>query len=191
MEKENPDIRLLIKECIRNNHKAQLQLYKLFAKSMYNTSLRMVQNAATAEDIVQESFLSAYRSLKNFREEIPFSVWLRRITINKSLDYLRKKQRSFLDFNEDIEDYSDSHTYESTDDTNALRKELIEHIKEEMKLLPDGYRVIFSLYYFEGYDHNEIGQILNITPSSSRSQLTRAKQRIISNLNEKKIRHVR
>ena len=74
---------------------------------------------------------------------------------------------------------------ENTDNNSVLQKKLLRHIKEEMTLLPDGYRVIFSLFYFEGYDHEEIGQILNISASSSRSQLTRAKQRIIRNLKQK------
>lgn len=186
MEENNPDIQFLIKECIRNNKKAQLKIYEIYAKRMYNTCLRMVKNATTAEDIVQESFLSAYRSLKDFRHEVPFEAWLRRITINKSLDYLRKQKKSILEFHEEVEELPESIHTESLDDTSELRKKLLQNIKEELRLLPDGYRVIFSLFYFEGYDHDEIGQILNISPSSSRSQLTRAKQRIISHLNQKR-----
>ena len=79
MENENLDIQNLIEESIRNSRKAQLTLYKQYVKSMYNTSLRIVKNTVTAEDIVQEAFLAAFRSLKSFRQEVPFSAWLRRI----------------------------------------------------------------------------------------------------------------
>lgn len=186
MENENLDVRDLIEECIRNNRKAQLTLYKQYVKSMYNTSLRIVKNTVTAEDIVQEAFLSAFRSLKNFRHEVPFSTWLRRIVINKSLDHIRKQKNSLLEFYNEINDLPDTSGIENIDDNSVKKKKLLEHIREEMMLLPDGYRVIFSLFYFEGYDHEEIGQILNISASSSRSQLTRAKQRIIKNLQQKK-----
>ncbi len=150
----------------------------------------MVKNTATAEDIIQEAFLSAYRSMKSFRQEVPFSAWLRRIVINKSLDHLRRNKNSNLEYYDKLEDFSDiSHT-DSDNGSDAMREKLVQHIKDEMMLLPDGYRVIFSLFYFEGYDHDEIGQIMNISPSSSRSQLTRAKQRIIRNLNQKGIKDV-
>ncbi len=185
MENNNLDIHHLIRECIRNNRKAQLKLYKQFSKNMYNTCLRMVKNTTTAEDIVQDAFLSAYRSLKDFRREVPFSVWLRRIVINKSLDHLRKQKNSILEYYEEIKDFPGATEAENDYDYKAMRKILVQHIKEEMMLLPDGYRVIFSLFYFEGYDHEEIGQILNISASSSRSQLTRAKQRIVRNINQK------
>ena len=185
MENENLDILNLIEESIRNNRKAQLTLYKQYVKSMYNTSLRIVKNTVIAEDIVQESFLAAFRSLKSFRKEVSFSAWLRRIVINKSLDHIRKQNKFLLEFCEEINDLPDTAEIENTDNNSVLQKKLLRHIKEEMTLLPDGYRVIFSLFYFEGYDHEEIGQILNISASSSRSQLTRAKQRIIRNLKQK------
>ena len=185
LKKNNNNIHLLIEECIKNNKKAQLKIYELFAAKMYNTCLRMIGNSATAEDIMQEAFLSAFRSIKDFRKEVPFEAWLRRIIVNKTLDYLRKEKKSNLEFYEKIEEKAEPITIENDIDYEAVRKKLIKHIKEEMMLLPEGYRVIFSLYYFEGYDHDEIGQILNISPSSSRSQLTRAKQRITNNLKQK------
>lgn len=191
MNNENLDFRNLIEECIRDNRKAQLTLYNQYVKSMYNTCLRIVKNTVTAEDIVQDAFLSAFRSLKNFRQEVPFSIWLRRIVINKSLDYIRKQKNSLLDFYEEVNDIPDTTGIENTKDDSISKKILLKHIKEEMMLLPDGYRVIFSLFYFEGYDHEEIGQILNISASSSRSQLSRAKQRIIKNLKIKNTENVR
>ena len=185
MERSRLDIHHLITECIRNNRRAQLTLYKLYAKTMYNTCLRIVKNTTTAEDIVQEAFLSAFQSLKDFRNEVPFELWLRKIIINKSLDYYRRQKKSLVEYQEDLAASDESYNpdIEPAPDSDT-RKILVQHIKDIVMLLPDGYRVIFSLFYFEGYDHDEIGQILNISASTSRSQLTRAKQRIISNLSK-------
>jgi len=162
-------------------------LYELYVKTMYNTCLRIVKDKMSAEDIVQEAFLSAFLSMKDFRNEVPFEAWLRRIVINRSLDYCRKQKNALLEFSYDVADSDKLSTTENEIVYDLERREkLIQHIKDEMMLLPDGYRVIFSLFYFEGFDHEEIGQIMNISASTSRSQLTRAKQRIIENLNQKK-----
>jgi RNA polymerase sigma-70 factor (ECF subfamily) len=186
MERSDLEIQNLIRECIRNNERSQLKLYKLYAKAMFNTCLRIVKNTTEAEDIVQESFLSAFLSLKDFRYEVPFKVWLRRIIINKSLDYYRKQKKSLIECTDNIADTNDFSEIENELASDGkTREKLVQHIKDEVMLLPDGYRVIFSLFYFEGYDHDEISEIMNISASTSRSQLTRAKQRIINNLTKK------
>ncbi len=91
-EENSTQINMLITACIKNDRQAQISLYKLYAKRMFNTSLRIVQDTMLAEDIVQESFLKAFRSLSGFRNEVPFEVWLKRIVINRSLDELRRKK---------------------------------------------------------------------------------------------------
>jgi len=176
------DINSLIKACLENNRRAQLILYERYAKSMYNTALRIVKDKMTAEDIVQESYISAYRSLSSFRQEVPFSAWLRRIVINKSLDHLRNRQILLTDSEEFIPDTSEGHLPEEIDE---IRTEHLKRIKDAVMLLPEGYRVIFLLYFYEGYDHDEIAEILHISASTSRSQLTRAKQKVIELLNLK------
>lgn len=177
------DNKSLIKRCLTNDRRAQLLLYDRFSKTMYNSSLRLVKNTMEAEDIVQESFISAFKSLSTFRNDVPFEAWLRRIVINKSLDHLRKKKLQYVDFEEDeIQDMKD--LYFSIDTNNELeRKQKIERIRKEVMKLPDGFRIIFSLFYYEGFDHKEISDILEISASTSRSQLTRAKQKVINALN--------
>ena len=81
----------LVRACKNNDRKAQIKLYELYSKTMFNTSLRIVKDTQWAEDIMQESFLSAFTALPNFREEVPFAVWLRRIVINKSLELTRMR----------------------------------------------------------------------------------------------------
>ncbi len=169
----------LVKACKKDDRKAQIRLYELYSKTMFNTSLRIVKNTQLAEDIMQESFLSAYAALKNFRQEVPFGVWLRRIVINKSLDELRKQKPVIEELKEENLKTDEQIDWEEAQKDN---KHLIQTIKKAVQELPEGYRVILSLSLFEGYDHVEIGQILNISPSTSRSQLTRAKKKLTEKL---------
>ena len=169
----------LVKACKRNDRNAQVRLYELYSKSMYNTSLRIVKDTQWAEDIMQESFIAAFAALPNFREEVTFGAWLRRIGINKSLDELRKNKPVFEVLKEEILEVDEQIDWEEIHREN---EQLIQIIKDSVRELPDGYRIILSLSLFEGYDHEEIGEILNISPSTSRSQLTRAKKRLFEKL---------
>ena len=174
------DIHLdLVNACKRNDRNAQIKLYELYSKAMYNTSLRIVKDSMLAEDIMQESFLAAFNALPNFRQEVPFSVWLKKIVVNKSLDELRKNKPVFEELKEEEIEAEDLVNW---DEIYKEKKILIESIKRAIEELPDGYRVILSLSLFEGYDHDEIGKILSISPSTSRSQLARAKKRLIDKL---------
>jgi RNA polymerase sigma-70 factor (ECF subfamily) len=171
---DDPVLESLIDACLVNNRKAQIEIYNRFANNMFNVSYRMVKDKMLAEDITQEAFISAFKGLRNFRREVSFYSWLKRIVINKSLDEIRRRKAVLTDFNEELiaEELTDDEDY----DTN--REEMLNRIKSELFNLPDGYRIIISLYYLEGFDHEEISQILHISSSTSRSQLTRAKKLI-------------
>ena len=174
----------LLDGCKTGDQKAQFQIYKLYYKAMYNTSLRIVNNNMEAEDIMQESFLSAFEKIDTYSGTVSFGAWLKRIVINRSLDALGKKKAVF----EDIESHFGIMDNSPEDhDRNEEVDVKVEEIKEAIEKLPDGYRIILSLYLLEGYDHDEIAEILNITSSTSRSQLSRAKQKLIQELkkNEK------
>jgi len=172
----------LLDGCKTGDQRAQFQIYKLYYKAMYNTSLRIVNDPMEAEDVMQESFLSAFEKIDTYSGTVSFGAWLKKIVINRSLDALSRRKAIF----EDI----DSHIGirdESSDD--LLRKEeadlKVEEVKEAINRLPDGYRIILSLYLLEGYDHDEIGEILSISSSTSRSQLSRAKQKLVAELKKK------
>jgi len=174
----------LLDGCKTGDQKAQFQIYKLYYKAMYNTSLRIVNNSMEAEDITQESFLSAFEKIDTYSGTVSFGAWLKRIVINRSLDALGKKKAVF----EDIESHFGIMDNSPEDhDRNEEVDVKVEEIKEAIEKLPDGYRIILSLYLLEGYDHDEIAEILNITSSTSRSQLSRAKQKLVQELkkNEK------
>jgi len=167
----------LLEDCKKGSRKAQNEIYRLYYMAMYNTSLRIVKTKEDAEDIMQESFLKAFRNLDNFSGEVSFGAWLKKIVINGSLDYLRKRSALF----EELEDQKLS---DIPDDTGGHEGPDIstEQIRKEIMALPDGYRVVLSLYLLEGYDHDEIAEILDIKSSTSRSQYIRAKKKLSHNL---------
>ncbi len=154
------------------NQEAQFQLYKLYSKAMYNVCYRMMNNQAEAEDLLQDSFTEAFMKLNTFRYESAFGAWLKRIVVNKCINHL-KKRRAQLVYTENIPETN----LENESDINPEHLD-VKRIYNAMELLPEGYRVIFSLYLLEGYDHSEIAQILGITESTSKSQFSRAKQKI-------------
>ena len=169
----------ILDACKESDLKAQFQIYKLYYKAMYNTSLRIVNDTMEAEDVMQEAFLSAFEKIDTYSGTVSFGAWLKKIVINRSLDVLGKRKAVY----EDIEAHIGIRD-ESTDE-RARSEEIdvkVEEVKEAIERLPDGYRVILSLYLLEGYDHDEIAEILKISSSTSRSQLSRAKQKLIGEL---------
>jgi RNA polymerase sigma-70 factor (ECF subfamily) len=160
----------LIDRCRKGDTKAQFEIYKLYYKPMYNVSLRMVGNDVEAEDVMQESFLKAFTKLDTYRGEVSFGAWLKKIVINRSLDQLKKRKVKFEELNEKIPD-------EKPVQLNISEIQM-EQLKKAVHRLPDGYRVVLSLYLLEGYDHEEIAQILGISNGSSRSQFLRAKLKL-------------
>jgi RNA polymerase sigma factor (sigma-70 family) len=168
----------LIDACKTGNRKSQFEIYKLYARAMYNVSLRIVNKEDDAEDILQEAFLDAFTRLDTFRGETTFGLWLKQIVINKSINQLRKRKAEFVSI--DGVDIADV-----VDNTEEDLQYKVNEIKEALTRLPDGYRVVLTLYLFEGYDHEEIAHILKISEATSRSQYMRAKLKL-NGLLEKK-----
>jgi RNA polymerase sigma-70 factor (ECF subfamily) len=170
---ENIDLNIhapLIEECKRGSSKAQFMLYNQYSKAMYNLAYRMTNNKEDAEDILQEAFVNCFRNLAEFRFESTFGAWLKTILINKCINHLKKKKVNLVlqeNFREDISDNEDTDIQYNTD-----------AVYKSIELLPDGYRIILTLYLLEGYDHTEIAQILGITESTSKSQYSRAKDKL-------------
>ena len=173
----------LIDGCKKGDQKAQFQIYKLYYKAMYNSSLRIVNDPMEAEDIMQESFLSAFESIGTYSGALSFGAWLKKIVQNRSLDFLRKRNRIIF---EDIESFG---LIEDPGDESIIANgEAVSRVHKLMKIikhLPEKCREILSLYLFEGYDHEEIAEILSISGSTSRSQFSRAKRRLIREFERK------
>lgn len=168
----------LIDKCLENDKEAQFSIYKLYYRSMYNTSLRIVNKIDDAEDIMQESFLTAFQKLPTYKGEVSFGTWLKRIVINRSLDYLRKRRVEFEEVTSEIP------VFEEENDNEPEFS--VEEIKLAISQLSDGYRTILSLILLEGYDHEEVSEILGISNVTSRTQFSRAKQHLRVLLIEKK-----
>ena len=159
----------LIEECRKGDSKAQFRLYNLYNKAMFNLAYRMTNNREDAEDILQETFLECFRMLDSFRFESTFGAWLKTILINRSINHLRKK-KVILVLQENLPDQHEEEENEIKYDTRKVFKGI--------EMLPDGYRIILTLYLLEGYDHSEIAQILGISESTSKSQYSRAKDKL-------------
>lgn len=174
----------LIDGCRSGDQKAQFQIYKLYYKAMFNTCLRIVNDDMEAEDVMQEAFLSAFEKINTYSGSVSFGAWLKKIVVNRSLDALGRRKAIF----EDIEHHAGirDESQEDAADKEDLEAK-VEEVKAGIKRLPEGYRVILSLYLIEGFDHDEISEMLNITSSTSRSQLSRAKQKLVSELKNRKI----
>ena len=169
-------------ECKQGSKKACFELYKLYAKAMLNVAFRIVGNIAEAEDVIQESFLDAFKRIHDFRQETTFGLWLKQIVVSKSINLLRKRKVEFIELGDDADNLPEEELY---DDEETHYK--VAQVKEAMNELPDGYKQVISLYLIEGYDHEEIGQILNITENTSRTQFLRAKRKLSEILSRKGI----
>jgi RNA polymerase sigma-70 factor (ECF subfamily) len=163
----------LIENCKNGDRTAQFRIYKLYSKAMFNLAFRMTNNREDAEDLLQDSFVECFRKLGSFRFESTFGAWLKTITINRCINYLRKKKLNILFYDELPEP-------EVSDETEPVYN--TEKIFNGIQNLPDGYRVILTLYLLEGYDHSEISQILGISESTSKSQYSRAKDKLRKSL---------
>ncbi|MCD9017370.1 RNA polymerase sigma factor [Parachryseolinea silvisoli] len=162
----------LIARCRVGDREAHYQLYKLYARAMYNVGYRIIGDRDEAADVLQEAFISAFRSLDHYRGESTFGAWLKRIVVNKAINALHKRrheampddERWDIPAEEEAEEYADPLT--------------VERVKTAIHQLPDGYRSVLSLYLLEGYDHQEIAEIMQISESTSKSQLNRAKSKL-------------
>ena len=170
MDPENN--RLIIEKSRKGDVKSQYLLYNQYAKAMYNVCYRMMSGREEAEDMLQESFTEAFKKLHTFRFESTFGAWLKRITVNKCINEI-KRRKTDLNFFDDM-----SYFKEHKDDDDQLPALNVEMIRKAMTELPNGSRMIFSLYLLEGYDHREISQILDISESNSKTQYMRAKNKI-------------
>ena len=164
----------LVVECKQGSKKACYELYRLYSKAMLNVAFRILNSMDEAEDVLQESFLDAFKKVKDFRQETTFGLWLKQIVVNRSINLLRKRKLDWVQMeSEQLENIADE---EPVDEEEMEYK--VAQVKQAMQLLPEGYRVVLSLYLLEGYDHEEIGQILNITENTSRTQFLRAKRKL-------------
>jgi len=141
--------------------------------------MRIINNETEAEDAMQEAFLKAFTKIDTYKGEVSFGAWLKKIVINRSLDYLKKRKVKFEEIKEK--------TTQIIDYQMETKEVNVQVIKDAIQILPDGYRVVLSLYLIEGYDHEEISEILEISNSNSRTQFLRAKNKLREILKDKEV----
>ncbi|WP_422107864.1 RNA polymerase sigma factor [Winogradskyella sp.] len=160
-----------------------MQLYNQYCDGMLIVALRFVKDTMEAEDIVQEAFIKAFSKLDQYRAEVSFGAWLKRIVVNRCIDVLKSKRQRLIDLEEHHLNVVDS-DYENewlVDDEIT-----IDEVKSAIEELPDKYKYVVKLYLVEGYDHQEISEILNISEVASRTQLSRGKQKLQAALKTRK-----
>jgi len=133
----------------------------------------MVKHPSDAEDLLQNSFVDVFTKLDSFKQESSVGAWIKRVVINNCINFLKKRRLQLEEFQDHYTDTL-ADTREEVPD-NSLN---VHNINTALQELPDGYRVVFTLYLFEGYDHREIAEILNISEATSKSQYSRAKKKL-------------
>ena len=161
----------LIESCKRGNRHAQKELYEQYKDAMYNVAYRMTQNEHDAEDILVSSFTDVFRNIDSYDFRATPGAWIKRIVINNSITHLNKKKVDLVFFKVQPEVIEEP-TLEIEEHVS------IDVIKDCIAQLPEGYRMVLTLYLIEGYDHKEIGTILGISNATSKSQYSRARKKV-------------
>lgn len=175
MSHQNEHIDALLKSCMQGKQSAQLEIYNRYYRAMYNTAYRIVKDPAEAEDVMQESFLSAFTKLHTFKGDVTFGAWLKRIVINNSIYHYKKQQKNrTVDLDDVMYKVEDNDGVAS--DQNGYTELKAQKVMETMKSLKDNYRVSLTLHLIEGYDYEEISEIMNISYANCRTTISRAKE---------------
>ncbi len=178
---------LLLEQCLAGDRKAQYQVYQLYSKAMFNICIRMLKDVGEAEDVLQEAFLSVFRKINQFQGNSTLGAWIKRIVVNQCINQIKKRKLDVRSIEEthfqEPEDVSAGFSSTGFSSTGFSEEEQeavwqIDEVREAIQELPDGFRMVFSLYLIEGYDHQEIAEILGISESTSKSQFSRAKAKL-------------
>ena len=170
----------ILERCKQNDRRAQMQLYNKYSEGMYYVAFRFLKNSFEAEEAMQEGFVKAFTKMHQYNGEVTFGAWLKRIVINKSIDMLKAKKLELVAINEQVLGTVDEHNDWSVDDGITL-----DQIKQAIEELPERYRYAVMLFLIEGYDHQEISEILEITEVASRTLVHRGKKKLQEKLKTK------
>ena len=176
-------IKDLVDRCRHGDQRAQMEIYDRYYKAMYNTAYRITGHSAEAEDIMQEAFLSAFTKIESFKENSTFGAWLKRIVVNESLTAYKKITKlGEVSYNDELKNEVD-------DDGVALNEEdknnqKVRLILNKIKNLKENYRLGLTLHLIEGYDYEEICEIMNISYANCRTMISRAKESLRKKLQD-------
>lgn len=168
---------LLVTQCKQNSRKAQLALYKQYCDGMYIVALRYMKDKAAAEDAAQEGFIKAFKKIEQFKGDVTFGAWLKRIVINTCLDTIKARKLDTEPLYDETLRIADAETDWQVEDETTVTEVL-----KAINNLGDNYRDVTKLFLVEGYDHQEIAEVMGITESASRTKLHRGKLQLKENL---------
>jgi len=175
-------IKDLVDRCRHGDQRAQMEIYDRYYKAMYNTAYRITGHSAEAEDIMQESFLNAFTKIESFKENSTFGAWLKRIVVNESITAYKKITKlGEVSYNDELKNEVEDGVALNEDDKD---NEKVRSILNKMKLLKDNYRLGLTLHLIEGYDYEEICEIMDISYANCRTMISRAKESL-----RKKLQH--
>lgn len=170
----------LVEQCKLNDRKAQMELYKQYCNGMFCIAMRFLKNYDDAEDVLQESFIKAFQRIHQFKGEVTFGAWLKRIVVNGSIDFLKSKHKRTIELDESYMHIAEDENWEVNEGIN------IEEVLDRIEELPEKYKYVVQLFLVEGYDHKEISEILDISETASRTRLLRGKKYLKELLSELK-----
>lgn len=169
----------IINGCKKGDHRSQMQLYDNYCDAMFNIAFRYLNNADDAKDAMQEGFIKAFVNIDGYESIFSIGAWLKRIVINQCLDVLKKRKLQFEAINDDT--YFIENDADWLFDVQITKKEIIKSIQE----LPEKYKVVVQLYLIDGYNHEEISEIINIPIETSRTHLHRGRLKLQKKLKTK------
>ncbi len=170
----------LVEQCKLNDRIAQMKLYQKYCDGMFCVAMRFLNNADDAEDVLQESFIKAFQRIHQFKGEVTFGAWLKRIVVNGSIDFLKSKHQKTIELNEGYMHIAHDESWDVDENID------INVVKRKIEELPEKYRYVVQLFLVEGYDHREISEILKISETASRTRLLRGKSYLKESLSELK-----
>jgi len=170
----------LVEQCKLNDRMAQMKLYKQYCDGMFCVAMRFLKNSDDAEDVLQESFIKAFQRIHQFKGEVTFGAWLKRIVVNGSIDFLKSKHQKTIELDEGYMHIADDESWE-VDEMISINE-----VKNTIEELPEKYKYVVQLFLVEGYDHKEISEILEISETASRTRLLRGKNYLKEALSELK-----
>ncbi|MCH4823327.1 RNA polymerase sigma factor [Gramella lutea] len=176
-------IKDLVERCRLGDQRAQMEIYDRYYKAMYNTAYRITGHSAEAEDIMQEAFLSAFTKIESFKENSTFGAWLKRIVVNESITAYKKIAKlGEVSYNDELKNEADNEGFILDYKDNNSKK--VRLILKQIKSLKENYRLSLTLHLIEGYDYEEICEIMNISYANCRTMISRAKESL-----RKKLEH--
>lgn len=166
----------IINGCIKNDRKAQNELFRLYKDTLYFTSLKYCRNEADAEDNLHDAFIAIFQKIKTFTNKGSFEGWMKRITIYKAIDKYKASKSTNIELKGD---------WLSEEDEVDVDEDIsLDTLLKLVQQLPDRYRLVFNLFQLDGYSHNEIAKMLSISENTSKSNYHRAKNILRENLTQ-------